>query len=244
MGIFSSAKKSKTDLLDPKSKSYYGYGLKLKKISVESITSKKNPYFSEKSAMLRELSGAEPVEVVLILSNTNKNKGRLTTKQVKEILFDLGFNVDVAVGGSHHSDISAVLNINGFLIPGWKFLSRLVTIPFPKLEKLFMTRMAPGKERLHTRVFEGSDGSWMITSHTEWNWMTVNLYKVFNSHFTKGAGDYKTGSMMMMELFDRFLHSYRENKPFSVDEIEKVTRWAYYQSVADGLKEKLHLALV
>jgi hypothetical protein len=199
---------------------------------------------AEKRAMKHELSGKEPIEKIVVLRNSRKKLGRFTTHQVKEILNDIGFNVDAILSKSYFSDIEAVMNVNGFLIPGWSKFVRFTTKLFKLSEKMFLVKLAPGKERLHVRLFESNDGSWLITAHTDYNWMNLNLLKVFKSHARGGAGNYTTGTLMMYELIRRFGRYVEKNKVFPYSEIEKVTRWAYYQALADKFKSALKLSPV
>lgn len=99
MGLLNTIKRSQDDYDLPSKKSYWGYEIDVSLIDVERITQKVNHLPSEKRALLHELSGLEPVDKVLIIKNKKKNLGRLTTYQVKEILDDMGFNVDTIFSG-------------------------------------------------------------------------------------------------------------------------------------------------
>lgn len=238
MGIINTIIRSRDDSLKPKTKSYWGYKLNIQLVNKEEITEKIKLLPSEKRLVLHELSGKEPVEQVILLSNSKKELGRLTTNQVKEILDDMGFNVDTILAGMHGADYNAVMNINGFLIPGWHWVARAISKLFYGSSKLWTTKLSPGKERLHVRMFEMNDGTWLIAAHTDVNWMDLNLAKVFKAHLTTGAGDFKTGTLMMYELLKKFAQYLNENQNFPYEEIVGVTRWAYYHSLAEKYKPR------
>lgn len=119
----------------------------------------------------------------------------LDKARVKKMLAEMGFNVRIVVGNRHHADLVAIMRIKSF------------------------------KKRLHLRLFLSVDKKkWMITLHTDWNWMNLNLFKPIKSHLMKGMGDYKTGTLMAHRLFKLFFQRLADNKSVSYDEIVKVTR--------------------
>lgn len=243
MGIVDTITRSKDDFVKPKKKSYWGYKISVELVSHKDISEKIKLLPSEKRAVAHELSGREPIEEVILLHNTKKTLGRLTTFQVKEILDDIGFNVDTILSGAHFSDFSAVMNINGFAIPGWVFFVRIFARLFPSAEKLLLLKLSPGRDRLHIRAFEMNDGTWMFTAHTDHNWMSLNLPKVFKSHIYSGgpvgSGDYITGTIMMNKLLKEFAVNVTENKIFKYEEVENIIKWGY----AKSLKTKLNKVL-
>ena len=209
-------------MVKPKKKSYWGYQLHIELLDREQITKKSSLLPTEKRLVSYELSDIEPSEQYILLSNAKKSLGRLTTSQIKEILDDMGFNVDTILSGSHLSDIAAVLNINGFVIPGWRQCITFLSHFSPDMEKLFLTKLAPGKKRLHVRLYEMNDGSWVIVAHTDWNWMSLNLARTFHAHVVTGTGDYKTGTKMMYTLLEAFKKNLEQNSILSYREISQI----------------------
>lgn len=236
MGIVNTIIRSRDDFGKPEDKSYWGTELVIELVPVEEVLNKKNATPSEKRLLAHELSGKEPIEQLIFLSNKKKELGDLTTLQVKEILDDMGFNVDVIMSDTHFCDFAAVMNINGFLVPGWETFMKILGRLWPKAEKMLLAKLSPGKERLHIRMYEMNDGKWAIGAHTDWNWMSINLFRVYRAHMTEGAGDYETGTMMMHELLKTFVKYVERNEPFTYEEIARITRWTYYQSLANKLK--------
>lgn len=177
-------------------------------------------FSAEENLKKHELSGKEPIEKVLVLQGVGLDKAR-----VKKMLSEMGFNVRIVVGNRHHADLVAIMGINGFWIPGWEFLVKFVAwLSFSGLKKMFLAKFTPGKERLHLRLFLSVDKKrWVITAHTDWNWINLNLFKPIRSHLMKGMGDYKTGTLMAHRLFKLFFQRLADNKSVSYDEIVKVT---------------------
>lgn len=237
MGIINSILRSKDDLVKPKKKSYWNFQIKVEIIDINSITDRTKKSPSEKRLLLYELSGKEPVEQVILLKNEHVSLGNFTTLQVKDMLDDLGFNVDTILAGRHESDFSAVMNTHGYLIPGWEKIIVKISEKFPILEKLLLFKLAPGKERLHIRAFELNNGSWAFVAHTECNWMNPNLVKVFKAHGIRGSGNYAMGTLMLYELLLAFAKNLKKNQILPNSEIINITQWAYYQSMADEIKD-------
>jgi hypothetical protein len=239
MGIIDSIIRSKNDLVKPKSKSYWGYSLNIKLIDVKEFREKKSTLPSEERALEHELSETEPAEQVILIDNQKKSLGRLTTNQIKDILDDLGFNVDVLMSASHFSDFSAVMNIRGYSLPLWNYLANGIAKIFPQWEKLLLLKLAPGKERLHIRVFELNSGSWFVAAHTDYNWININPFEIHKAHIQIGTGNYHLGTLMMYTLLKRFAEFTETNKVMPVVEIKRITEWSYHQSSADKLSETI-----
>ena len=242
MGIVNTIKRSRDDLVKPKKKNYWQYRMNIDLMDIQDIIKKKS-LPTVKRALRHELSGKEPIKQVIVLSNKRKKLGRFTTYQIREILDDIGFNVDAIMSGSHFSDLTAVMNINGFLIPGWSRLANFFAKHLHLSRKLLLTKLSPGRERLHIRLFENNDGAWIIAAHTDYNWINLNPFKIFSAHVYKGNGDYETGTLMMYELLRSFDWYIRKNKIFPPEEIERITRWAYYKTLAKRFKATFRLAL-
>lgn len=231
MSIVSSIVSSEKDLDKPKNKSYAGCDLKIQLENVSSIREKKHLLPSEKRALFHEFSGIEPVEQFIVLTNANKSLGRLTTFQIKEMFNDMGFNVNPTFADRHFSDFDAVMNIGGYSIPGWVKAARSLSKIFPTQEKNLFRRLSPGSDRLHLRFFESNDGSWLIAAHTDHNWLSLNLKKVYKAHIGYGAGDYVTGTIMLYLLLKAFAKSIKDNRAFKEKEIHDILNIAYNQSL-------------
>jgi hypothetical protein len=237
MGIIKTIQRSRSDFLKPKQKSYRDLDLKVKLMKIGSITEKKNPSVTEERALLFELSGNESIEEVIVLDNANPRFGKVTVFQMKEILNDMGFNIDPWLSGKHKADFEAVMNINGYSIPGWVKIARVVARFFPSHEKALLLKLSPGRDRLHLSAFENTDGSWIITAHTDYNWLNLNLVRVLKSHIGHGAGDFITGTLMACDLFDSFSEHIKENKILTSGEINKILVGGYNKS----LVKKFHI---
>lgn len=238
MGILNTIIRSKDDLKKPKSKSYGDFNLKFDLIDIKDIRNKKNLSITEKRALMHELSGVEPIQKILLVKSGGESK-ILTSPQMKEIFDDMGFNVDPIMSKDYGGDFSAVMNINGFLIPGWKWLTHKIANLFPWLEKLLITKLSPGRERLHIRAFHNNDGSWFITAHTDWNWIDINLFRVFKAHGKAGAGDYHLGIVILFDLFKEFNKRIENNTVLQVKDIDKIVRRAYCKNLLEKFKTPL-----
>ncbi|MDP3093371.1 MAG: hypothetical protein Q8N16_01245 [bacterium] len=222
MGIINTIIRSRDDLIGPSQKSYWGYDLEISLVNTEEISQKDDLLPSEARTVAQELSGKEPVKRVIVLKNRNKELGRLTTSQLKEIFDDMGFNVDTIMSGTHLSDFNCVMNISGFIIPGWYYIAKFLSKIFRLSEKLLLTKLAPGIKRLHARIFEMNDGSWLITAHTDWNWMSLNFPRVFKAHLVTGTGDYEAGTEIMGKLLLSFAEYLKQGKIFPYSEIKRI----------------------
>lgn len=237
MTVISSIIHSEKDL---KRKSYWGCKFDVSLESVEQIREKKHPYPTEKRALLHEFSGKEPIRDFVVLTNELKSKGRLTTFQVKEMFNDMGFNVDPTFSGKHFADFEAVMNVGGYSVPGWVKLVRTISYLLPSYEKVLLRKLSPGRDRLHLRFFESNDGTWLIAGHTDYNWLSLNLPRVFKAHVRTGtnvgSGDYVTGTIMLTLLLKQFSKKVEQNKYFNERDIQHVLNKAYSQSVVNKFK--------
>lgn len=245
MGILDSLERSKDDNIKPKRKSYWGFVLDIQLVDHRKVANKIHLLPTERRLVAHELSGREPVEEVIVLRNSKKSLGRLTTNQIRDILDDIGFNVDPLFSGSHFADFEAVMNVNGYAVPGWVKFARIMSRLFPSKEKLLLLKLSPGQDRLHIRVFEMNDGSWMIISHTDFNWMNLNIPKVYRAHINsglpKGSGDYITGTIMMQALLKKFSEHLTKNELLPYSEVESISRWAYGESISKKLGRVLNI---
>lgn len=236
MSVISSIKSSKSDLNKPKNKSYWGFDFDVSLVNADYFRNKRNPSPTEKRMLGFDLSKEEHIEEVVVLNNGNKSLGRFTTGQVKEILNDMGFNVNPTFGGKHLADIEAVMNVGGYSIPGWVRVARTIAKFLPSREKLLVTKLSPGKDRLHVITYEENDGSWAFASHTDFNWLSLNLPKIYKAHVGHGAGDSITGTLMFYKLLTAFGKKASENKILSVKEVEGISQDAYNRSIIEKLE--------
>lgn len=239
MGVVDSIKNSKSDSVKPNKKSYWGVDLSVSLMDIKEFVSKRDFFPSEKRAMIHELSGKEPIKQIVVIKNLRKKMGNLTTYQMKEILADIGFNVDPLFSKNNYCDLEAVMNVGGIAIPGWIRIVRIISKIFPSREKMLLLKLSPGKDRLHIRLFENNDGTWIIAAHTDHNWLSLNLAKVYKSHVGYGAGDFITGTIVFYGLLNKFNASLKANKILSYKEVEKIINRSYTQSV----EQKFKLAL-
>ena len=224
----------------PSKKSYWGCKLDVSLESVEQIREKPHPYPTEKRALLHEFSEKEPIKDFVVLSNLTKSNGRLTTFQVKEMFNDMGFNVDPSFSGKHHADFEAVMNVGGYSIPGWVKFARAISYYLPTYEKILLRKLSPGNDRLHLRFFESNDGTWLIAGHTDYNWLSLNLPRVYRAHINSGmgvgSGDYITGTIMLYLLLKEFSKKIELDQILTERDIQHVLHKAYKQSVINKFK--------
>lgn len=235
MGIISSIISSERDSERPNKKTYWGFGFDISTIPASYYRNKINPSPTEKRMLGFDLSEKEHIEKVIVLKNYKSELGRFTTEQVREILNDMGFNVDPTFSGRHLADIEAVMSVNGYSIPGWVKIARIISKSLPSREKLLLTKLSPGNDRLHVVVYEENDGSWAFAAHTDLNWLNLNLPKIYKAHVGHGAGDYITGTLMFKLLLEAFAKDVERNKITTVFEINKVIKKAYNQSLVEKI---------
>lgn len=224
----------------PSNKSYWECRLLVGLESVDQIRNKKHLYPTEKRAMMHEFSQKEPIKDFVILDNSSKSSGRLTTFQIKEMFNDMGFNVDPTFSGKHHADFEAVMNVGGYSIPGWVRVARFISYFLPSYEKVLLRKLSPGRDRLHLRFFESNDGTWLIAGHTDYNWLSLNLPRVFKAHVKiskgVGSGDYVTGTIMLYLLLKEFSRKVEAKQKFLEKDIQRILNQAYKQSVVKKFK--------
>jgi hypothetical protein len=143
----------------------------------------------------------------------------VTTNQIREFFDDIGFNVDVLMSEGFSSDVIMVYNIGGYLLLGWRWFSRLITRYKPEWKLLMSFKLSPGVKRLHCRLYEYHDGSWLMTSHVDHaNWMNVlNPFEMVRSHFVKGTGDYDLGTEIMKRALGKIIPLLKDRERFDLD---------------------------
>lgn len=143
----------------------------------------------------------EPIEKIISISR--KDCEELTETDIKKILEDLGYNINVLLSKKDSCDFDAAVNINGYSIPGWKkfivFLRKLNT----NIAVFLGKRFAPGRSRLHLRFYKGNK-NWYAIAHIDFNWMSLDLRKINKAHNKSGQGDYKTGNRCFAECLKKY----------------------------------------
>lgn len=139
----------------------------------------------------------EPVEKIVVINQQNGEK--IKKKYFNKILSDLGYNIYVLFSKNHSCDYEAAININGYSIPGWNSFVKFLRKFNSNFAMFLGKRFAPGRSRLHIRIFEGKN-TWYVTAHIdEFNWINFNLSGVKKSHVDSGQGDYKNGTKYFFE---------------------------------------------
>ena len=139
----------------------------------------------------------EPVETIIAISRPSDEK--IEKKYIEKVLSDLGYNLHVLFSKNHDCDWDAAVNVNGYYIPGWNLLIKFLRRFNRGLAIFLGKRFAPGRSRLHIRIFEGKN-TWYIISHIDkFNWLNFNLRGVIRSHIGSGQGDYISGTKYFLE---------------------------------------------
>lgn len=224
MSVLKSILRSFDDTTSFSTKSYAGCGLEISLVDPEEFLEKNGKLNTGKRLRINELSGKEKLEKIIIIKNSKKELGDLTTWQVKDILDDLGFNVGVTVGEKRSSDITAAMGLGGFSIPFWGLIPKIFGVFTSRFQKLLYLKLVPSKRRLHLRIFEMHDGSWVIASHIDYNWINFNIPKVLLNHFKSGRGDYQNGTKLMHDLLLKFKDSLESHRVIHFESIEKIIK--------------------
>jgi hypothetical protein len=210
MSIRSSILRSKDDFKPLSSKSYYGLNICISTLNVENFIDEDREEDVRKRIYEREF---DVDHVKKIFRITTEGSSSMTVNQIRDFFDDIGFNGDVSFSDVHGSDIMLAYNIGGFLIP---FYKNIIDFLFKKscYKNLLLTKLSPGKKRLHCRIYHGSKGEWYLTAHVDdANWLNFfQPFKLVKSHFTKGSGDYDTGTEIMERGFKSVLEKYGDNE--------------------------------
>ena len=216
MGIFSAIRRSKDDLVIFKDKSYSDIDIGYEIVDLSKLLEKKK--LSEaKKRMFSEEYKEEGAKLAIRIFD--KNKKTITVNQIKDIFDDIGFEVDVMLSDIFQSDIVMAYNIGGFVIPFWRIIVTPIIKWKPYFKNLLLTKISPGKKRLHCRIFEDEDASWYVISHVD-EVNTINIFHLiglYRSHFIKGAGNYKEGQEIMERIFEEFLPLFKAKRNIFVD---------------------------
>lgn len=237
MSIESAIRRSQDDTKRFVSKSYSNLKLAYEVVPIEMLFKKGR--ITEAEQRFLEIEHKEHHAPVLIRLYSTK-KDIITLNQFRDIFDDLGFNVDVTFSEIFSSDVTMVYNIGGFVIPFWRQIVKFLTKIKPHLKQLWLTKLAPGKSRLHIRAFHTSDASWYISSHVDAsNWMNIfNPISLIKSHFMKATGNYVLGNLIMIKAFEEFVRKFNRRQRFSVDlnEIYNKLRKKSLKDLKDELK--------
>ncbi|HCP08861.1 MAG TPA: hypothetical protein DIT25_03635 [Candidatus Moranbacteria bacterium] len=216
MSITSAHRRSKNDLDAFETKSYSNIQLGHEVISLDDLLNSPDLQEGEKRVLQEEHKVQHAGFAIKIF---DLNGRAITVNQIREIFDDLGFNVDVAFSETFESDIMMVYNIGGFVIPFWIYLVAPIIRTKKAYNNLLITKLSPGKKRLHGRIFHNSDSSWYLITHVDnSNWLNfINPVDLVRSHFTKAAGDYNLGHKIMSDVFEKITPLFNQGKQFFVD---------------------------
>ncbi|KKU16197.1 MAG: hypothetical protein UX26_C0032G0006 [Parcubacteria group bacterium GW2011_GWC1_45_9] len=223
MSIFSSLVRSFDDTTSFSTKSYAGCQLQLSLVTPEEFLEKNGQLNTGQRLKKHELSGKEKVEQMIVVKNARKRLGNLTVWQIKDIFDDLGFNIGV-MGKSGSSDITAAMGLGGFSIPFWGLIPKFFGVFTSRFQKLMYLKLTPSKRRLHLRIFEMHDGSWVIVAHIDYNWINFNIPKVLLNHLGSGKGDYIGGTKLTLELLLKFKDKLESHRVVQFEDIEKIIK--------------------
>jgi hypothetical protein len=147
----------------------------------------------------------EPMEKIIAIGQQDGKK--IEKKYFNRILSDLGYNVHVIFSKNHGCDFEAAINVNGYSVPGWSSLIKFLRKFNSNLAIFLGKRFAPGRSRLHIRVFEGKR-TWYVIAHIDkFNWINFNLAGVKKSHTGSGQGDYENGEKYFLESLKYYFSS-------------------------------------
>lgn len=174
--------------------------MKYRLLTIDKV--KTNNYFLKEIPYLfnKELSGKESVFNVFLLTDTTK-------QDIYDFLKMASFRINPFMSWGMKSDFDAVLNIHGFAIPGWLYMSKILP---KKLQSIFISKLSPGKERLHLRFYNVKNNEWLITAHTDKGLFTINFFRSYSNHVKSGAGNYKSGTALLTKLLDIYINGTRE----------------------------------
>ncbi len=224
MSVLKSILRSFDDTTSFSNKSYAGCELEVSLLAPKEFLDKNGLLNTGKRLKKHELSGKEHVEQVILVKNRSRNLGDLTTWQMKDMLDDLGFNIGVTVSKSFSSDFTAAMGLGGFSIPFWGLVPRLFGVFTSRFQKLLFLKLSPSKKRLHIRLFEMHDGSWVIVAHIDVNWISFNVPRVLLNHLRNGQGDYIRGTRLMFALLQRFKEKLESHRVVQFEDIEKIIK--------------------
>jgi len=169
MSIKSSIERSLDDNLKPSQKSYSRCKLDFKLIDVNLYRNKKDRSEAEERLVGGELTIETIKELILIRNVMSKE---INLWQIRDILNDIGFNTDADLVETYSADLNAVYNFGGYIIPYYKQFVEMICKKGSKFRKLLLYKLAPGKSRLHIRLFDIRMGQWLISAHIDHvNWM-------------------------------------------------------------------------
>ncbi len=147
----------------------------------------------------------------------------ISLNQFREVFDDMGFNVDVDLSWVHFADMTAVTNVGGFVIPFWRSFVDLISQYKPKYRLMLLSKLSPGKKRVHSLIFHEKDNSWYITTHVDdlnW-WVIFRPFHMLKAHLINGQGDYELGDRIMQKVFKNLISKFK-SKGFLAMDIDNI----------------------
>lgn len=181
---------------------------KMEQVKVEDIESfcKQNGDDAAFDKMLIHELKEEPVQDIIAICK--EDGGKMARVYLKKILLDLGYNVNVLLSKKDGCDYDAATNINGYSIPYWEKVVGALEKTNNNLAIFFGKRFAPGRSRLHIRMFEGKNHTYVISHVDEFNWINTNIKGIKKSHHGSGQGDYINGGKDFLKSLNSY---FKEN---------------------------------
>jgi len=179
----------------------------VKKSNIQSFCKKNGDLKVLKKMVEHELT-KEPCEKIIALRNEHGNKHE--SRELKRFLKRVGFNTNPVFSSNHREDFAGVLNINGFVVPGWKKIVTMARIISSRGATLLGKTYAPGRSRLHVRFYKGASRWYLVAHIDEYNWIHPNIIKAKDCHLSSGKGNYKLGQKLMMKILRYYFK--RKNK--------------------------------
>lgn len=217
MGYRSAFRRSLDDNLKPAEKSYGKCRLKITLVKVANILKKARKTDAEERMIKHEVTKEKITEVILL---ENAKAQGLTLWQIRDMFDDMGFNCDIFFQWEHFSDLNAIYNIGGYVIPFYGQLVNLFLDKKSKFYKFFMYKVSPGKGRFHLRFYDNGDGTWYIASHIDdVNWLNIFAARRASKLHSKkgGEGDYETGTFVLYKMLREFDKTLEKNTLFEID---------------------------
>ncbi|KKR06105.1 MAG: hypothetical protein UT34_C0001G0145 [candidate division WS6 bacterium GW2011_GWF2_39_15] len=148
----------------------------------------------------------------------DKTGKSITTSIIRDLFHNIGFNTDTVFGEPHNADVTCTANIGGYIFPFWRSFIYLINKSSPT-RILLTQRLGPGRKRLHVRLFNSDDGSWIVITHVDHsNWFNfLDPIQSVKSHFVKATGDYELGNKMLESIITQTLRNFDNQKHLHLD---------------------------
>ena len=145
---------------------------------------------------------------------SQENFQKIKEKYFKRLLQDMGYNTRVYFAKNNGADLKAAMSINGYLVPGWSLMIRLIRKFSKNKARFFGKKFSPGRSRLHIRIYEGNN-YWYATAHIDkYNFFHYNILGIRRSHLGCGNGDYENGTKYFLESLKYYFENYSLNKHY------------------------------